>query len=212
MIPKIHINGGDAIIHSGDISSMGYEYEIKNFLDWFESLPYTYKIFIAGNHDFYFQDYPTKTKKLISQYKDVIYLEDDFVYIGEHPNIYKVYGTPWQPKFNNWAFNLPRSGTELKEVWGKIPNDVDILLTHCPPQNILDVANQHSGNLGCELLARRIEIVQPLIHNFGHIHGGYGYREKNGIHYINSSTMTEQYRLLNNPVTIVISNNEIEFI
>ena len=47
--------GGDVIIHSGDISGRGYEDEIIDFLDWFQDLNYTHKIFIAGNHDFWFE-------------------------------------------------------------------------------------------------------------------------------------------------------------
>ena len=42
----------DIIIHSGDISFAGSENEIMDFIEWFGGLPYKYKIFIAGNHDF----------------------------------------------------------------------------------------------------------------------------------------------------------------
>ncbi len=49
----------------------------------------------------------------------------------------KFYGSPWQPTFHNWAFNLDR-GEEIKKVWDKIPNDTDVLITHGPPFGILD--------------------------------------------------------------------------
>ena len=57
-----HITGGvflpaeaDAIIHGGDISMGGTEYEIDKFLNWYSKLPYKYKIVISGNHDKLFE-------------------------------------------------------------------------------------------------------------------------------------------------------------
>jgi predicted phosphodiesterase len=47
--------GGDLLIHAGDISSMGYEHEIREFCKWYNGLDkYTNKVFIAGNHDWGF--------------------------------------------------------------------------------------------------------------------------------------------------------------
>ena len=40
-----------------------------------------------------------------------------------------MYGSPWQPEFNDWAFNLNR-GEECREKWDMIPKDTDILITH----------------------------------------------------------------------------------
>ena len=37
---------GDILVHAGDISSRGTEYEIRMFLDWFAGLDFKYKIFI----------------------------------------------------------------------------------------------------------------------------------------------------------------------
>ncbi len=48
----LQLPAGDVLIHAGDVSSMGKEYEILNFLDWFTKQDYEHKIFIAGNHDF----------------------------------------------------------------------------------------------------------------------------------------------------------------
>ncbi|VDP60222.1 unnamed protein product [Heligmosomoides polygyrus] len=43
-----------------------------------------------------------------------------------------IYGTPWQPRVDNWAFNLTR-GQALLDKWNNIPAGVDVLLTHTPP-------------------------------------------------------------------------------
>jgi 3',5'-cyclic AMP phosphodiesterase CpdA len=70
--------GGDLIIHSGDISSMGYKHEIQQFLKWFNGLDnYTHKIFIAGNHDWGFQKSPDMCSELMETYPKVTYLQDN---------------------------------------------------------------------------------------------------------------------------------------
>lgn len=204
--------GGDLIICAGDISSRGYDHEIKNFCKWFEKLPYDKKIFIVGNHDFYFKDNPLKSKEIIDQYK-ITYLQDDYIYIGEHPNLVKIYGSPWQPEFCNWAFNLPRDGQELEDCWSLIPNDVDILITHGPPNGYLDRVTGRYEMLGCEKLAIRIKEIKPKIHVFGHIHSGYGYGY-DGTHFINAAVLGEDYAYNNKPLTIDwdCKTNEIKFI
>ncbi len=52
----------------------------------------------------------------------------------EPTNVYgiKIWGSPWQPWFYDWGFNLER-GEKCLEKWNLIPKDTDILLTHGPP-------------------------------------------------------------------------------
>lgn len=45
---------GDMIIHGGDVSKMGIDHEVEDFMYRFLHLDCAQKIFIAGNHDFYF--------------------------------------------------------------------------------------------------------------------------------------------------------------
>lgn len=104
----------------------------------------------------------------IRQYlKHCTYLEDSQI------EIYgiKIYGSPWQPEFGNWAFNLPR-GEECLKKWNQIPDDTDILLTHTPPIGHGDLVC--SGiRAGCvELLSTVQQRVKPRYHVFGHIHEG----------------------------------------
>lgn len=51
----------------------------------------------------------------------------------------------------------------------------------------------YKDNLGCELLAERIEVILPQLHVLGHIHSGYGYEFKNDTHFFNTSVLNEQY-------------------
>ena len=201
---NVGIVGGDLVLHSGDIMNSGYEWEdLYDFLNWFSELPYKMKVFIPGNHDRFIENNPVDAWKMINEFHDkgVRCLIDDFV---EFEGL-KIYGSPWQPEFFNWAFNLPRNGKELEEKWNNIPDDTDILLTHGPVWGILDtVANRRDVNLGCELLAKRFETLNPLIHLCGHIHTGYGYVVKNGTHFFNASVLDERYRYTQSPFEITI--------
>ena len=208
--------GGDLLIHAGDFSSRGYEHEVDGFFDWFNSLDnYTNKIVIAGNHDLMFEDDPMLAKDIMSHYPNVTYLQDDIEVIGEdYSSSVKVYGSPWQPEFYNWAFNLPRNGEELKEKWDMIPHNMDIVVTHGPAWGHLDTVVGQSMNLGCELLAERLKVVKPKIHVFGHIHSGYGYKFVDGTHHFNAAVLGEDYVFTQKPMTVEWDQktNEITFV
>ncbi|MFZ1750277.1 MAG: metallophosphoesterase, partial [Saprospiraceae bacterium] len=76
--PSLILPPGDLIIHAGDCSYRGTEREIKEFLAWFSAQDYKYKIFIAGNHDFYFEkSTPDDIASIIPH--NVIYLQDSGV-------------------------------------------------------------------------------------------------------------------------------------
>jgi Icc-related predicted phosphoesterase len=212
-----HLPGGDILLHSGDISSMGYEHEIREFCKWFNNIEgYTHKIFIAGNHDFGFQNNEEKVKEILEFYSGITYLQDSEIKlkIGDEREI-KIYGSPWQPWFYDWAFNLPKNGMGLATRWEMIPDDTDILLTHGPAFGILDtVAGRSHDNLGCELLTERLERLKPKIHSVGHIHSGYGYVMKGDTHHMNASVLDEQYNFTQIPLTVDWNpdTNELEFV
>ena len=192
--------GGDLLIHSGDIMNSGYKkQEIHDFCKWFEAQDYTHKIFIAGNHDRMFEDHPLESNTIVNNY-DVTYLQDDEDIIDG----VKIYGSPWQPWFYDWAFNLPKGGPGLYSKWEAIPKDTGILVTHGPPQDHLDVSGppHNEPHLGCAMLRVKVDAQPPKIHVFGHIHGGYGYKFHNGTHFFNASVLNERYDQVNEPITI----------
>jgi Icc-related predicted phosphoesterase len=176
---------------------------------------YTAVVFIAGNHDFGFQREPKMAKEVVNYYKDIIYLQDSFLGYGvDLENYVKIYGSPWQPEFHNWAFNLPKNGLELAQKWNEIPDDTDILITHGPAFGYLDTIMGQYDNLGCELLTKRIKTIKPKIHVCGHIHSGYGYVFDGDTHYINASVLDEQYQYTQKPLTVEWDpvTNKLEFI
>ena len=209
--------GGDLLIHAGDISSMGYEHEITEFCKWFDKIDnYDTKVFIAGNHDWGFQNNVKKTSKIVNSYKTIDYLQDELLMVGEdYDKMIKIWGSPWQPEFYNWAFNLPRLGDELKKYWDMIPDDTDVLITHGPPNEARDfVSNWRQGdvNVGCELLRYRVDQIKPLVHVFGHIHGAYGPAYIKDTLFVNASICTEQYIPSNKPIVIDLHEYDGEIV
>jgi Icc-related predicted phosphoesterase len=185
---------GDILVHAGDCTNVGKEYEIKEFLDWFSNTPFKHKVFIAGNHDWGF----VKNQDIDQEYKDkgVHYLFDSMVELDG----VKIYGSPWQPEFFNWAFNVPR-GEQLAEKWSKIPEGLDILVTHGPAHGMVD--HTIDGlNVGCEDLFDKILEVKPKIHVCGHIHWAYGQKSFHGTEYLNASVLNERYQYQNKPIVM----------
>ncbi len=192
---QIAVPDGDILIHAGDATITGTFDEILKFDKWFANLPHKIKIFVAGNHDWLFETNNSYARALLS--RNVIYLQDSFIEIEG----LKIYGSPWQPRFFDWAFNLNR-GAELAEKWKLIPNDTDILITHGPPFGILDEVPRQFWveNTGCEELIKKVEEIRPKLHLFGHIHCGYGTTEKFGVKFINASNCNESYEPSNPPI------------
>ena len=191
---QIVIPDGDIIIHAGDFSNIGLLQEVRKFNNWIGSLPHTHKIVIAGNHELSFDadticqvlpddsDDTITVEKMKKELKNCTYLQDSGV------ELYgiKIYGSPWQPEFGNWGFNLQR-GVACLEKWNKIPNDTDILITHGPPLGYGDLC-KNELRAGCVELLNTVRLrVQPKYHIYGHIHEGYGVRSDGQTTFINAS-------------------------
>lgn len=185
---------GDVLIHAGDFTGKGTEAQAQHFLDWFSAQPHQYKIFIAGNHDFYFElAKPERIAKMIPD--NLIYLNDSGVTIEG----IKIWGSPIQPWFFDWAFNRKR-GADIKKHWDLIPNDTDILITHGPAHKRLDRVIRGNEHVGCVDLLAAIQRIQPKFFICGHIHEAYGVIEEEKTTYINASVLNENYKMSNKPV------------
>jgi Icc-related predicted phosphoesterase len=185
----------DVLIHAGDSTWTGELDKLEDFAKWMGDQPARHILAIAGNHDWCFQHTPELARRTLAAY-GVHYLQDESVTIDG----FKFYGSPWQPEFNNWAFNLPRGGPELVAKWAAIPHDTDVLITHGPPLGILDAC---PGHVGCRALLKRVESLPKLkLHVFGHIHGGYGSEFHDGLMFVNASSCTGSYRCSNRPVIV----------
>lgn len=212
---SIELPGGDILIYAGDLMTSGYHSsEIDDFTEWLKNQNYKYKICIAGNHDRYCEAYPLYTvKDMFEKYYDdgIRYICNEMIEIEG----LKIYGTPYQPYFCNWAFNVPDED-KLYEIYKQIPEDLDILITHCPPYDILDRSHKsrpyyHATGeepLGSEVLLKVLNELgehKPRYHVFGHIHGDGGNMvEKDETTYINASVCDEGYYPDNKIITLDI--------
>lgn len=191
---------GDMIIHAGDVTSMGSKYDVEGFLYWFNKLPFKHKIFIAGNHDWFFEIAPQdEIDSLLKRYPDIIYLNDSGVEIEG----LKIWGSPISPWFYNWAFN--RLGDTIQPHWDLIPLDTNILITHGPIRGYLDMTT--GGDItGCpRLLSKIYELPKLKLHVCGHIHEGHGIRKfKRGVNFVNASVLDDNYFMTYPPIKIII--------
>lgn len=208
----IPLPGGDLLIFAGDCMSSGYALnELEDFVYWISKQDYTYKVCIAGNHDRYCENFPKyMVKDIFERYYDdgVRYIQDELIELCG----LKIYGTPYQPFFCDWAFNIKDSGT-LKNIFKMCPDGVDIFVTHCPPYDILDKSHLSRPFYGMtgeeplgskELLEAINEMeVKPKVNVFGHIHGDGGKMvEIDGVKYINASICDEKYKPTNEVISI----------
>jgi hypothetical protein len=129
-----------------------------------------------------FEPNPGAAKEL----SNAIYLENS----GMELLGLKFWGSPIQPEFNNWAFNVAR-GAAIQPYWQMIPEGTDVLVTHGPPFGVLDKSFPSTSNLGCEELTKAVEQIRPRPNIFGHIHGGYGQMAANGTQFVNASVVDE---------------------
>lgn len=192
---------GDAFIHAGDFTRKGGPMEIERFLVWFDALPHKHKIVVPGNHELSMCDKTTerimamdhddetvqtalsnveRTKALIGSYSNNIhFLLDRGIVIDD----ISFYGTPYcngdVKIMSNWAFYEPDTAKRA----ATIPTGVDILITHVPPFGVLD------NGLGCPDLLERVNVIEPYLHVFGHVHENGGQKFFTlKTHFINAAT------------------------
>lgn len=201
----LEVPDGDLLIHAGDALAGGSLSELVVFCGWLAKLPHRRKVFVPGNHDWPFEQDLAAAKARLPE--GVICLVDEEAVVDG----LRIYGSPWQPEFMDWAFNLPR-GHRLREKWNRVPNGVDILVTHGPPLRILDL-NYASEHVGCgdlhDVVTGR---VRPRLHVFGHIHGGHGTFAVGPTLFVNASICDEAYRPDFGPVVLDLEPDGIRVV
>lgn len=188
-LPKIPKS--DIVLIAGDIvpsDSLRFQ---KHWLDtafrnWLEDIEG--EVFAcAGNHDEIFQELPEKVPRLPWNY-----LQDES---AEYMNL-KIYGTPWQKRFYDWAFNLDEA--DLARKWQEIPEDTDILITHGPPRYFGDLVSRGTHE-GSPSLLKRIMEINPKLVVYGHIHHGRGEYPHNGVMMANVTVVNESCKMVYEP-------------
>jgi predicted phosphodiesterase len=186
---KLKVPDGDVLIHAGDLTRTGTAEQLHQVAEWLRGLPHGEKIVVAGNHDFGLQRQPAQTRGL---FEGLTHLED-----AEHTTHgLRIWGSPWQPEFFDWAYNLPR-GAAIDAKWQLIPAGLDVLVTHGPPYGFGD--RVHDGErVGCRDLLRHCLEKKPRLHLYGHIHEDRGQWEEGGVRFVNVTTAEAAL-----PVTVI---------
>lgn len=197
----------DVLVHTGDFTNDGEPDRIAVFARWCARVlaerPVRHLVVVAGNHDLCFDRRRRESLDGMRQASidalaaaGAIYLEDE-----EHVlEGLRIWGSPWTPRFYDWAFQIDDDEHD-QAVWAKVPEGIDVLLTHGPPYGILD--RTYDGRpAGSPALHARVAQVRPKLHAFGHIHEGYGIQLKDGTLFVNGSTCNSRYEPVNAPIVI----------
>ena len=212
----------DVLCISGDIVPLEVQRGIEKSSDWLMNIFYPkllemsckHVVMTWGNHDFIghilYSDGHSgeeQTEMLFGNDSKFHILIDESIEIEG----VKFYGTPWIPELSGWAFY--NTSENLKEIFEKIPEDIDVLLTHCPPKIgtqgvVLQKCWNHMRDFGCNELYNVLcekKFEKPLYVLSGHIHtGNHKIEEYDGIKYVNVSLKDEEYMVSYEPTIIEI--------
>ncbi|KAJ5546004.1 hypothetical protein N7494_003589 [Penicillium frequentans] len=186
---------GDVLIHAGDLTNKGSLAEVRRTMDWISKTNFEVKIIVAGNHDvtldpgFYakhgqefhgsqLEDPSQCLEAVTSAAPSVIYLQHQAAVINmtrkDGPNTtFKVFGSPYSQFRVNWAFGY-NNGKDATALWGQIPPDTDIIVTHTPPKSHCD-QKPTGRKVGCDALRQELSRIRPPLAICGHVHEGRGY-------------------------------------
>lgn len=139
-------------------------------------------------------DDPEEHKKAVETMTGAMAKEMGVTYLEEGVNTFTlkngskftIYTSPYQPEFCDWAFPYERNEDRFNPSHHVAPETkcitknpvpdfpgIDIMMTHGPPENILDLTFNGS-KVGCSALMRAVSRARPLLYCFGHIHEAYG--------------------------------------
>lgn len=187
----------DILVVAGDFLGHGRLAEVGLFNKWLGTLPHKHKIVVAGNHDWACQDHPHAVQGMLT---NAIYLDmGACVVMG-----IKFFGCPWTPEFFNWAFMYGRGSEQARRLWGGVPDDTNVLVTHGPPAGTtLGRTKEHfdrgSEDAGCPILRNRIEQLPLLRATFhGHIHPGAGVAKIGNVTCHNVAVVDDHYKVVRN--------------
>jgi Icc-related predicted phosphoesterase len=192
---KLSIPDGDVLVHCGDFSHRGNPAETEAFGRWFAAQPHPFKVLVPGNHDAA-MEHPVARNLLRSL--GVVVVVDQAVVVGG----LRFYGSPWTPRFGDWAWM--RDDADLAQYFDKIPDDLDVLVTHGPPYGTLD--RNDAGTLcGSQQLLHAVTRARPRLHVFGHIHEARGMCQRGNTDFLNVSNLAFDYTRLHEPVVYDIA-------
>jgi len=189
---QLEVPSGDLLIHAGDFTFFSKPPNILyDFNAWLGSLPHRHKVVVPGNHEFILEE--PRNQGAIA---NAILLVDS----GVEVEGIRVWGSPVTPLYGG-AFGMSRAA-DRKRHWARIPEGLDILITHGPPLGILDHGPRSQRHEGCPELREAVLQARPRVHVFGHIHAGYGTLRAPDTLFVNASLLGEDGSLSRKPIVI----------
>lgn len=179
--------GGDvSFAFKGDLAAK-HAFLAGPFKAWLDRVPADEVVLVAGNHD------QSIEARGVPDGLRCHYLQDERLELFG----LRIWGTPWQPWFHDWAFNAPRHGGEafLASKFDAIPADSHIVLAHGPPHGLGDRTDH--GHVGSTAMTATLERVRPRLLVCGHIHPAYGRYRLGPTEIINASLVDDHYRPVN---------------
>ncbi|KAJ5959808.1 uncharacterized protein N7479_006958 [Penicillium vulpinum] len=184
---------GDVLIHAGDLTNNGSLKELRKTMNWICKADFEIKIIVGGNHDItldpkFYKEHGRSFHgqhledthhclKLITESPSVVLLRHEPALIrltrADGPNtVFKIFGSPYSQSQGSWAFGYEAS--DAAALWGQIPIDTDIIVTHTPPQSHCDQKPNRMA-VGCPALRSALSLIRPHLAVCGYVHEGRGY-------------------------------------
>ena len=152
---------------------LGDRSAILDFNAWLGELAYRHCIVVPGNHDVPLLEDPSlvsNTTVLINQ--------------GVTIDGLRIWGSPG-------GVVEALSAEERRRLYGMIPADTDVLITHGPAYGILDCSPGSGYHGGDRELKEAVERIRPWLHLCGHVHVGHGSLKTEHTVYVNGALLSE---------------------
>lgn len=180
-INNLYQSENDILIHAGDMTE-GNKEDLININNWFSKLKFKKSniICVSGNMDGISLDGTLNGHKI---FNNAIYLEHELYQLNINNKLINIFGSPWTLKFVG-GFQIYNEKTS-NNLWNKVPNNIDILITHGPPAGILDRTSSgiHTGDNS--LYDNVFNRIKPKVHIFGHVHNSFGNKTIDNIQFVN---------------------------
>lgn len=148
----------------------------ERFIPWLQQVKAKHKIVILGNHDRWGEQ---DSNIDILRNECTVLCNEDVVVNG-----LKIWGSPYSLQTtSSWRPYRPFRAKEdaLELIYKKIPDDVDIIISHTPPWRVLDFDSSGGvelsldyQNWGSRALATRLKDFKHKIVIVGHAHNAFG--------------------------------------
>ena len=188
---------------------------INEFKPWCEKQKANEICLIGGNHDFFLHNFPEKVKGIFKDSKVHYLFDEKFTYSNEIGEEYVFYGSPWCHIFGRWAF-MGYTDEKLKDIFLKMPDNVDVLITHDAPYGTSDICMQDlpyisKKHIGNKALKEAIEQKKPKINLHGHLHSTNHDKEMlDDTAVYNVSVLDETYKLTYYPLYLELEKTNGE--